>query len=173
MSGWFVGVAVDWARPGAAGSTESVHPLPACFLAPRYLPRWVLEHSTTLENSLPVIISVTKVIPALTPDRHVIPASCSHSISHSWKENPSRVSGTSSRLSVLGGRRGVTEQPPGQRSHVFYCRGCGPPTLPASWHCLHHSSSFCDSPKASPPAPSTLALLLWGWPVFANSHGKF
>lgn len=167
----FVGVAVDWARPGAAGSTESVHPLPACSLAPRYLPRWVLEYSTTLEDSPSVTISVTKVIPALTPDRHLIPASCSHSISHSWKENPSRVSSISSRLSVLGGMRGgyraasKSEKPRAAALDHPLCQ-------PLGTACITHPAS------ATAPRPLPLPPRLWpsssgGGPCLQTATGSF
>ena len=70
-----------------------------------------------------------------------------------------------------GAGAGTQGQQPGEGSYVF--RTTTTPAsdhLTASWRCQHGSPSFFSSPMAS---PLPLVLLLWGWPLFANSHRKF
>ena len=178
VSALFANVAVCWAGSGGAGSTESVHPLPACFLAPRHLPRWVSGHPTTLEVSLQVILSVTKVIPVLTPAGHFSVASYSKSVRHSWKETPSRGSGICSQLSIPGGggRGGGTQSSLQVREAV--CSAATAPDHPVSPLALPAgiarpgSAAAPRSPPPPPPPPDS-GPRLWGWPLFANSHRKF
>ena len=63
--------------------------LAALWCPPPQTPCQVGTSHTTLEDSLQVTISVTKVVPALKPASHLL-ASYSKCISHSWKENPSK-----------------------------------------------------------------------------------
>ena len=93
-------------------------------------------------------------------------------IRHSWKVNPSRDAGICNQLFLSQGAGvGMQRQQPGKGSYVFRTTTTpAPDCLPASWRCQRGSPSFFSSPMAS---PLPLVLLLWGWPLFANSHGKF